>query len=276
MVALWRDGVLAMRGTAALAMIGLVAALDGVAAQPVPPCGGTVIERGILERATDGRTFTLDDGTEVRLAGIEVPVPAESSAAATAARDGLASLLADGEIVLRQAEAQKTDRYRRLFAYAGIVRDGPELPVQTDLVAHGLARVADRVGGLGCAAELLRQESAARAAKLGLWAAPYYAPFDAGNPVAIMAARGRFVLVEGRVLSVRESGATIYVNFGQRWTEDFTVTILKRNARSFVGTGIEPVRLAGRRLRVRGWVEGRSGPVVEASRPEQIEIIDRE
>jgi hypothetical protein len=31
------------------------------------------------------------------------------------------------------------------------------------------------------------------------------------------------------VLSVRESGATIYVNFGRRWTEDFTVTILKRN-----------------------------------------------
>lgn len=265
-----------MRSAAAIAAICLTAAWDGAAAQPAQPCGGAVMERGILERVVDGRSFSLDDGTEVRLAGIEVPTSGETPGAAAAARDGLASLLSDGEIVLRQAEAQRTDRYGRLFAYAGIVRDGPELPVQADLVGTGLARVAARVGGLGCAAELLRQENAARVAKLGLWAVPYYAPFDAGSPAAIMAARGRFASVEGQVLSVRESGATIYVNFGRRWTEDFTVTILKRNARSFIGAGIGPERLAGRHVRVRGWVEGRTGPVIEASRPEQLEIIDRE
>jgi hypothetical protein len=69
----------------------------------------------------------------------------------------------------------------------------------------------------------------------------------------VLAEQGRFALVEGRVLSVRESGATIYVNFGRRWTEDFTVTIL-----------------------VRGWIEERGGPWIEATRPEQIEFADRE
>ena len=76
--------------------------------------------------------------------------------------------------------------------------------------------------------------------------------------------------------SVRESGATIYVNFGRRWTEDFTVTILKRNERKFVAAGVEPKRLAGRLIRVRGWIEERGGPWIEPAYPEQIELADRE
>jgi hypothetical protein len=108
-----------------------------------------------------------------------------------------------------------------------------------------------------------------------LWAGSYYDLLDADNPAAVLVARGRFALVEGRVVSVRESGATIYVNFGQRWTEDFIVTILKRNARNFVAAGLDPKSLAGRRVRVRGWVEERGGPWIEAARPEQIEITDR-
>jgi len=39
--------------------------------------------------------------------------------------------------------------------------------------------------------------------------------------------------------------------------------------------GIEPKRLENRRVRVRGWVEERNGPRIEATRPEQIEIAER-
>jgi hypothetical protein len=91
----------------------------------------------------------------------------------------------------------------------------------------------------------------------------------------LLAEQGRFALVEGRVLSVHESGATIYVNFGRRWSEDFTVTILKRN-RNFTAAGVEPKTLAGRQIRVRRFIEGRGGPWIEATRLEQIEFADRE
>ena len=90
----------------------------------------------------------------------------------------------------------------------------------------------------------------------------------------LQAEKGHFALVEGKVLSVRESGATIYVNFGRRWTTDFTVIILKRQQRTFTDAGVEPKKLEGRRIRVRGWIEQRSGPVVMAEAPEQIELID--
>jgi hypothetical protein len=36
---------------------------------------------------------------------------------------------------------------------------------------------------------------------------------------------------------------------------------------------IDPKELEGRRIRVRGWVEQRRGPIMEASVPEQIEVI---
>jgi len=74
-------------------------------------------------------------------------------------------------------------------------------------------------------------------------------------------------------VSVRESGGTIYVNFGQRWSEDFTVTILKRNERLFTAAGLEPRKLAGRRVMVRGWLEERGGPWIEAAGPDQIEVV---
>ena len=60
-----------------------------------------------------------------------------------------------------------------------------------------------------------------------------------------------FALVEGKVVSVRDSGGTTYVNFGRRWTEDFTAVIPKRNER-FLVSGLEPKRLEGRRIRLRG------------------------
>jgi endonuclease YncB( thermonuclease family) len=275
----WWDGVLVATLAAAFAGGGGGGAGAQERPQPAVACGGEIIARGSASRFVDGRTFVLDDGREVRLAAIEVPpLSGEAGAApgSAAARDGLAALLAGAEVVLKQAEPQKTDRYGRVLAYAFAARDGVERSVQADLVAAGLARVAARAGSRPCADELLSRESAARRAKLGLWSNSYYDSLNAENPADVLAEQGHFALVEGKVVSVRESGATIYVNFGRRWSTDFTVTILKRNARNFTAAGLEPKKLAGRRVRVRGWIEERGGPWIEAARPEQIEFTDRE
>jgi len=238
-------------------------------------CGGDVLAHGVAKRVIDGRTFTLDDGREVRLAAIEVPPPEGSPGAA--AKAALDALIGGDDIVLRRAD-MATDRYGRLVAYAYAVRDGDELFAQGELIASGFARVGDHVGSRTCALELLKSEHAARAAKLGLWADSHYEVLDAETPTDVLARRGRFTLVEGKVVSVRESGATIYVNFGRRWSEDFTVTVLKRNERNFTAAGLDLKGLAGRRVRVRGFIEarGRTGrsPWIEAEYPEQIETAD--
>jgi endonuclease YncB( thermonuclease family) len=260
------------------ALCGCSGAMAQEQPKPVPICGGDEIARGVAKRVIDGRTFTLDDGREIRLAAIEVP-PIESGAASggVAAKAALDALIGGDDIVLRRADIA-TDRYGRLVAYAYAVRDGEELFAQGELIASGFARVGDHVGSRPCASELLKSENAARAAKLGLWADSHYDVLEADTAADVLARRGRFALVEGKVVSVRESGATIYVNFGRRWSEDFTVTVLKRNERNFTAAGLDLKGLAGRRIRVRGFIEARGGtglsPWIEAEYPEQIETAD--
>jgi endonuclease YncB( thermonuclease family) len=255
-------------------------------------CGGEIVAHATVNRVIDGRTFVLSDGHEVRLAAIEVPplpLPSQSpSATGTSTREGVAAkaaldaLIGGDDILLRHADLgldHDLDRYGRMVAYAYALRDGVELFAQDAMVESGLARVADRVDSKGCAEELLAQERTARTAKLGLWGEPYYEVLNAEAPVDVLAQRGRFALVEGQVVSVRESGPTFYVNFGQRWSESFAVTISKRNERNFAAAGLDVMRLAGRRVRVRGWIEAHGAdsniPWMEAARPEQIEIADR-
>ena len=62
--------------------------------QPAIPCGGDTIARGAVSRIVDGRTFVLDDGREIRLAAIEVPLlplATEAEAAPEALRPGMRS-----------------------------------------------------------------------------------------------------------------------------------------------------------------------------------------
>ena len=224
-------------------------------------CKLTDLGTAVVASVRDGRTLLLTDGRELRLAAIEAD---DTSRAAL-------NVLAGGKTLRLQKLGPEQDRYGRVVAFAYL--DDAHESLQQVLLAQGQARVSARVGDRPCAELLMKAERAARATMRGLWADPNFAPLPSHDVTRITAVRGQFALVEGKVLSVRESGATIYVNFGRRWTQDFAVTILKRHRRDFVAAGIEPKELEGRRIRVRGWVDQRHGPMIEASVPEQIEVV---
>jgi hypothetical protein len=97
-----------------------------------------------------------------------------------AAAAALGALAAGDQVVLRRAE-NGSDRYGRLLVYAYTLRDGDEFLLQRELVAEGFARVSTRIAS-PCAGHLLDRENAAREAKLGLWADPYYEVLDAETP----------------------------------------------------------------------------------------------
>jgi len=222
---------------------------------------------------SDGRSLILEDGREIRLAGIEVPLlPAAGESgpdaeAALAVRAALAAMVVDRTVELRPLRPHARARH---VAGAEARRS-----VAHEMLARGFARVAAHIGDRACAEELLAQERSARRAKLGLWSEPYYVIVAADSAAELSAARGRFTLVEGKVWSVRESAGTIYINFGPRWGQALTVTISKRDESGFTAAGVAPKTLEARRLRVRGWVEERNGPRIDATRPEQIEIAER-
>jgi micrococcal nuclease len=75
------------------------------------------------------------------------------------------------------------------------------------------------------------------------------------------------------VFDVGEGGGRFCLNFTRDWRRDFTVSIARKDARAFAAAGLDPKTLEGKRLRVRGWLAWRGGPSIEATHPEQIELL---
>ena len=219
---------------------------------------------GRVAAVIDARTFRLEDGREVRLAGIE---PASFEKPKGAAE--LSAILIGREVILR-AEDDAPDRYGRQTAFVFLATS--ESPVQALLLSRGEALVSAAVTDKECAAVLTSAETIGRQARHGAWADPA-AIKNAESPGDILAEIGRFTVVEGKVLSVRQAGATTYLNFGRHWTRDFAVTIPRRALPAFEAGGILVKSLENRRIRVRGWVEARGGPRIEALRAGQMEVV---
>ena len=253
----------------AFALASLLAA-GAAAAQPVEcrlqPIEGT----GSVEVAAvrDGRTLALKDGTELRLAAIETPAGVQAEPAHAA----LQKLVPPGTTLkLMGLGRAERDRYGRRVAFAFLPDSQQSL--QQTMIDLGEAWVSADVGDWQCARFLLTTENAAHLARRGFWADPNFAPLPADRAAQLAAAQGRFVLVEGTVTSVHESNGTIYLNFGPPGSGSFSVVIPSRLQRAFTVVGVEPGRMTGRRIRARGWVEYRSGPIIEATAPEQIELL---
>ncbi|MFD1626482.1 thermonuclease family protein [Azospirillum griseum] len=222
----------------------------------------------------DGDTLELADGRRVRLAGIEAAkpprfaVPGERSwPLADAATAALVHLVQGRAVTPRGAVT--TDRHGHLLAH--LLRDDG-LWLQTELLAQGHARVHTRPDARAFAAELLATEDGARRDRRGLWRTRVYA-VRAADPETLARDRDSFQIVEGRVLRVTKTGGEAYLDFGEDWRSDVTVHIARGVMREFAKAGIDPLSYEGKTIRVRGWIGLRSGPMIEATHPEQIERV---
>ncbi|MFT4278563.1 MAG: thermonuclease family protein [Rhodopseudomonas sp.] len=229
----------------------VLAQLDGAA---VAGCAELpVLGEGVVASVIDARTLRLADGAEVRLAGIE---PAGEQPEAAVAL--LTSLTLGRRVVLHGAD-DVPDRYGRQRAFVAM-QAGGEL-VQRRLLAEGRALVGIDRAPTDCRKDLLAAEAAARGAASGIWVQDNVIK-NAANSGDMVARTGRFTVVEGRVVSVREVGSTVYLNFSGRWTRGFAVTISRRIAGANEAAGPALKSLTGQRIRVRGWIEHRAGPVI--------------
>lgn len=218
---------------------------------------------GRVSAVIDARTFRLSDGREIRLAAIE-PMPGEARATAP-----LAALI-DGRDVRLQGPDDTPDRYGRQPAL--VFLDNSDNPVQLELLRRGQALFSGTVADKACATDMTQAEADARKSRRGVWASAT-ALKNAERPGDILPLVGQFIVVEGKVLSVRQAGATFYVNFGRRWTEGFAATISKRMITAFEAAGFAPKSLENRQVRVRGWVELRGGPRIDIFQVGQIELV---
>jgi micrococcal nuclease len=220
------------------------------------------LRRGTVARVTDGATLVLEDGTGVRLAGVEpvLAAPGGNPHWEDAARMLLETLAAGHGVSLR-GTAAPPDRYGRMTAH--LIRDDG-VWIEGALLAAGAVRVEPPADGL--APFMLRKESLARHRNLGLWQSPLYA---VRAPADLNRDSGSFVVVEGDARSVEERSGTIWLDLGSN-----VAARLDRPARRlFAAAGLDPLSLTGRHLRLRGWVRWQGRPMLDLADPESVEIL---
>ena len=181
----------------------------------------------------------------------------------------LSAVLADKDVSLHGTN-DTPDRYGRQSAF--VVLAGTDTLAQGVLLSEGAALSTADIADKDCAAALSTAEMQAREGKKGTWAGTTVIK-NAESADDIAAGIGRFLLVEGKVLSVRQAGAITYLNFGRRWTRDFAATISRRNMPAVESAGLTLKSLENRRIRIRGWVEAHPSPRIEVMRAGQIEVL---
>lgn len=139
------------------------------------------------------------------------------------------------------------------------------------MLKRGFACVHTFADNRALVPDMLAQERAARVAERGIWRHPYYrirAPDDAARHV------GGFEVVEGRVVATARVSGRTFLNFGPGYKTDFTAGIAAPNRRAFSTAGVDPMALKDHRVRVRRWIKSSNGAMIEATHPEQIELLD--
>lgn len=257
----WVAGAAAGESTAASR-----SAAKAQAKAPECPLSGTRVVG--FARVVDGGGFLTVDGEEVRLSGILAPgaggEPASDTASA-AARDALARVLRDRSLSLTAAESPR-DRYGRTIAQ--VFADGTW--VQSALVAAGEVRAAPDLASAPCAKALLAAEAEAREAHLANWRGG----FRVRDPGDLANRTGTFQIVEATVTTASVTRGRAFINFGADYRSDFTVTVEPDDMRIFRQAKFDIPSLAGKRIRVRGWVEFYNGPEITITTPTAIEVLD--
>jgi endonuclease YncB( thermonuclease family) len=227
---------------------------------------------GRVAAVIDGDTVRLADAdADIRLIGLQapkLPLGRKGFAAwplADEARAALAALALDRDVRVRLG-ATPRDRNSRTLAH--LVRsDG--LWIQGEMLRLGWARVYTFADNRALADAMASKEREARATGRGIWSHPYYAIRRADDP-KLLNDVDTFQIVTGRVRATACVRALVFLNFGDDFRSDFTVSIERPAWPAFDAAGIDPLAFEGDEIEVRGWVGRRGGPAIEIDHPEQI------
>ncbi len=226
----------------------------------------------------DGDTVLLDGGIdgskEVRLVGIQAPkLPLGRTGfkkwpLADEAKAKLTSLVLGRSVELKFG-GRRMDRHGRLLAH---LYTGRGHWVQGDMISSGLARVYSFPDNRAVVADMLVLEKEARKLNLGIWGDSFYRILGTD---ALDGLIGSFQIIEGVVVDVATVRSTTYLNFADDWRTDFTISVNNRAMNLFNQIGLDLHTLKGQTIRIRGWLKKRNGPMIEATHPEQLEILSK-
>ena len=250
-----------------MASLAFALAAGTAAAESPHPCLRGTPEIHVVQSVSTGGDVIAENGTVLRVIGAASP---DAGTYLKLLRDHLS-----GESVAVYGFG--TDRYQRQMAHILLnareeAPDGAPLWLQELLIEDGHTIVHHQPEAGACAQHLLSKERTARAERKGLWARPRHHILDANDSEEAERAIGAYRILEGEVLRVATVGGTTYLNFESDWRSDMTLAANARAVRRFTAKGIDLHALEKKRIRMRGFLIYRNGPMIELAYPEQLEF----
>ena len=247
----------------------------------VGSCDVPLLKIATVKKVGKDGILQMTDGEKARLIGILPVRLIENTDNPTArklnrlARKALEFLRreVEGKTVKLHQSGRKRDRYDRLLVHVTTPK-GQWL--QGLLLRDGLARSFSCADNHACMNEMLELEAGARAKRRGLWTYHIFQPQQALKSEQLLRKRYRFTLVEGRINKVANVKKWLFLNFGDNWRNDFTIAIKRKYKRKIERSGLDLLKLQGKKIRVRGWIERWNGPLIKVTHKEQIEILEGE
>ncbi|MCM8786593.1 MAG: thermonuclease family protein [Candidatus Omnitrophica bacterium] len=174
--------------------------------------------------------------------------------------------LVEGKYIRVEFDIEKIDKYGRLLGYCFV----DDIFVNAKLLEDGFAAVYTKPPNLKYKDLFLKLQKDAREKRKGLWGA--YETIEHTQAYKYI---GQIRTVQGKVLSTYKSKKCLFLNFGNDYKTDFTITIFNDALENFYRQNIDPANFyLGKVVQVTGRLRHYNGPEIIIYTPADIEIID--
>lgn len=250
-------------GWVVFGLVALWGSLEARAQSFDPACLTEKTVSGIVAASGSLMKFQLENGDQSYFSeGLQIGSPKLSITS-----------LAKKEVMLVVNIVATPDRYNRLPAHIIVDPNGRATWLQARLLAEGQSILSGQYDKSACMNSLIEFEDAARLSLTGHWKSSWL-PMRATDVETLQNSAGEFSLVEGKVRSIGDRTKRLYLNFGQNWSQDFTVIVAKTGRNAFKGNWERFRHLADKKVRIRGMLEMNSGPLIRLVYEGQLEIGD--
>lgn len=250
----------------------------GTSADDARPLRPAMNDRSV--RSIDDLRLQLSNGRIVQLVGIDVPrqtgySSGDESYAVKQFLDMLFAKSADSDVIIYQIAGSGAGKTNRMGHDLGhVVRKSGNVWVQGALIANGLAMARPTPTNPELAEKMYALEDQARQEKRGIWADDSaHRLVEASDTIQPL---DRFAVVEGTVKNVSIIRNVTYLNFGDDYRKDFTIGIPSTQRQAMSRVGIDPFKLQGQKVRVRGWLRLYNGPYIELEHPVLFQQVKNE
>lgn len=221
----------------------------------------------------DGLTILLKNGTQIRLAQIDIPdhFRPEPGQISSLAKEKLIEVLENGKVKIFHPSNPKFQVKNRLNQEISHIQNNEGLWLQKELISNGLARVIPSPYLPQATTALLDFEQEAREKSLGLWEDPRY---TLQTPLSVKESAWEMQIIVGEVKKIATVKNNAYLNFGVNYKTDFTIQIDNALRREFSKSNIDIFKLQNKKVEVRGYVESFNGPLVKLESTAHLRVIE--